>query len=202
MDFLGNYRGTVLDNTGTKKNPASKGRCKIWVPSIFPVVIDGVGASDSSYKDKLPWAEPAMPIFGGSSDGQGMCSWPEVGATVWVFFEGGDIKHPVYFATIPGGAAWIAKHNQQYAIHTEKTQLTIDDNTGEVTLIVATGVNIQTPITNIDGELHVTGDIKGDGEVKDHRATMTNDRLIFDNHIHPGVLPGPSSTGPSPTPQS
>jgi hypothetical protein len=191
MNFMGNYRGKVLDNTG------DKGRCKIYVPSLHSSEFENIPT-------KLPWAEPAMPLFGGTTDNQGMCSWPEVGATVWVFFEGGDLRDPVYFANIAGGQAWIAENNKQFVIQTEKTKLTIDDNTGEVTLIVATGINIETPITNINGELHVTGNIKGDAEVEDKTATMTQDRAIFDAHIHiaPQAPGGTLPTQPPTTTQS
>lgn len=203
QEFLANYRGKVIDNTG------DKGRCKIYVPSIHPSTIEGISSDSESYASKLPWSEPACPLFAGSTDGQGMCSWPEVGSWVWVFFEGGLLKNPVYFAAINGGNAWVSEHNNQYVIQTQKTKLTIDDNTGEVTLIVAKGVNIETPITTIkgdaeiDGELHVTGNIAGDAEVQDYIRTMSGDRIIFNAHKHIGDGPSspPSETSTPLTPQ-
>lgn len=180
--FLGNYRGIVLDNSG------SKGMCKIYVPGIYPERINDIDIHSGAYALLLPWAEPAMPLFGGSSAGQGICSWPKTGANVWVFFEGGDTRRPVYFAGIPGGTAWIAENNKQYTIQTETTKLNIDDKKGIVTLVVAEGVNITTPITKIDGNLHVTGNIEGESEIKDKTRTMSGDREIYNSHTHTGNL--------------
>lgn len=187
MHFLGNYRGKILNNTG------EKGQCKIYVPSIHPIEIEGVSSDSEAYSSKLPWAEPAVPLFAGNSDNKGMCSWPDIGAWVWVFFEGGDIRRPVYFSGINGGNAWVSENNKQYVVQTGKTKLVIDDNTGEVTLIVAKGVNINTPVTTINGKLHVTGDIKGDSEVQDKTRNMSADRVIFNSHPHIDSLGNPTS---------
>ena len=51
----------------------------------------------------LPDAEPASPIFGGSNDGKGMFSYPNIGSVVWCFFQNGDQNYPVYFAACQGG---------------------------------------------------------------------------------------------------
>lgn len=192
--FLGNYRGKVLDNTGTM------GKCKIYVPSIYPNEIGGVKSNITGFASKLPWAEPAMSIFGGSTDNKGICCWPDVGATVWVFFEGGDIRYPVYFASIPGGQAWIAENNKQYTIQTEKTKININDLDGSVNISVATLVYLETPNTKIkgdlelDGNLHTTGNIKSDAEVGDSVRNMSEDRIIFNIHKHKGNLGQDTST--------
>ena len=55
LDFPGIYRGKVIDNY----DPEIKGRCKLYVQGIYP-------ASMSSDGRNLPWAEPVMPLFGGS----------------------------------------------------------------------------------------------------------------------------------------
>lgn len=85
----GFYRGTV-------KKHLSNGRCKIYIPSIY----------NEQYEtdfDKLPDAEQASPLFGGANYGNGVFSYPHLGATVWCFFENEDINRPVYFASTLGG---------------------------------------------------------------------------------------------------
>lgn len=90
------YRGTVEDN----KDPWTAGRCRIRVfgihsDSLIQTSKDGIPTAE------LPWAEPAGPIFGGSS-GIGMYGIPVQGAQVFLFFESGDLYQPRYFATALG----------------------------------------------------------------------------------------------------
>ena len=110
MEFPGMWRGMVVDNI----DPEVKGRIKIYVPGVYP-------AAFSKETDKLPWAEPAMSIFGGSGNyaemglnqETGVCSVPHANkddlnsaAQVWLFFEQNDIQKPVYFAICQSGAGW------------------------------------------------------------------------------------------------
>ncbi len=76
----GKYRGFVADNN----DPDKLGRIKVTVPAIL-----GQETSD--------WALPCMPC-GGLAD-QGWFCVPEVGAQVWVEFEGGDLSHPIWVGT-------------------------------------------------------------------------------------------------------
>jgi len=88
----GFHRGIVRDNA----DPSRYGRIKVCVPTLF----EGI---DTEY---LPWAVPAMPFSfgGGAGSGFGCLCVPEIGSTVWVFFEGEDYNQPVYFAAAPDGA--------------------------------------------------------------------------------------------------
>lgn len=123
--FNGFNRGIVLSNT----DPEGKGRCRIFVPGVYP----------SKYKnnpDALPFAEPAMPIFGGcftnKEDGQesetGTTSPPHVGANLWVFFEGGDQNFPVYCFAIQGGDGWHSEHTNQHVIKSDNVRIRIDED--------------------------------------------------------------------------
>lgn len=84
--FYGNYRGIVVDNN----DPLTNGRCKINVFGVYDELKSG----------ELPWATFADPFMGGLQ-GYGSSLIPEVDTHVWVFFEGGDVRHPVYFAGAP-----------------------------------------------------------------------------------------------------
>jgi uncharacterized protein involved in type VI secretion and phage assembly len=76
----GKYRGFVVDNA----DPELRGRVKLQVPALL-----GDQATD--------WALPCLPC-GGLAD-QGWFWVPEVGAQVWVEFEGGDLAHPIWTGT-------------------------------------------------------------------------------------------------------
>jgi len=136
--YFGNYRGTVVANV----DPKVKGRCKIYVPGIYPEEL-------AKIPENLPWAEPAMDIFGGSwiNENQtqtgvrtdhlnietGVTSNPHAGkieltgAQFWVFFEGGDPQFPIYFAACQSGEGWISEHNNQHCINTDNVRVRIDE---------------------------------------------------------------------------
>lgn len=86
LKLNGFYRGVVLDNN----DPLKSGRVKV---KVYPVFKDLV-------VDDLPWAIMADPFFGGSAD-VGSIFVPENNAHVFVFFEEGDHRFPVYFAGAP-----------------------------------------------------------------------------------------------------
>lgn len=77
--YHGKHRGIVADN----EDPQGIGRVLVQVPAVL-------GAETA-------WALPCLP-FGGSPD-SGQFTVPEVGANVWVEFEGGDVSHPVWVGT-------------------------------------------------------------------------------------------------------
>ena len=78
--FFGKYRGQVTDNN----DPDNLGRIKAKVPRVL-------GDEESG------WALPAF-IYGGASE-QGLFALPDVGAGVWIEFEGGDLSYPVWTGT-------------------------------------------------------------------------------------------------------
>ena len=84
--FDGFYRGIVIN----VDDPLLSGRVRVRVYPMFEGVND----------DVLPWAILADPNFGGSAN-EGKFSIPTVGAHVFVFFENGDHRFPVYFAGAP-----------------------------------------------------------------------------------------------------
>lgn len=69
--YFGKYSGVVKDN----RDPEKLGRLQVSVPAIFQ-------------HDELVWAVPALPY--------GFFFVPEVGAKVWVEFEGGDPGLPIW----------------------------------------------------------------------------------------------------------
>ena len=74
--FYGKYRGVVTDNA----DPDSLGRIRANVPAVLDDV-------------ESPWALPCVPYAGPN---QGLYAVPEVGAGVWIEFEGGDPSRPIW----------------------------------------------------------------------------------------------------------
>ena len=126
------YRGFVVNN----EDPLNKGRIKIFVPGVY-------SSKFMDVPEQLPWALPAMSIFGGGSTNKhregvlnkevGWSSVPhmgnvETGAQVFVFFENGNINHPVYFAVSQSGEGWISEHPDQHVFNSDNVRIRIDES--------------------------------------------------------------------------
>lgn len=81
MQFFGNYRGVVVDD----QDPLKNGRVRIRVFSVYDDIPDL----------HIPWAEYVDPMMGSS------INVPVIGTIVWVFFDNGDHRKPVYFGAAP-----------------------------------------------------------------------------------------------------
>lgn len=85
MKYYGFYRGQVVQCL-------NNGFCRIRIPNILEKLNDDINT--------LPLAEPAQAIGGGSDITlSGTFTYPDINSIVWVFFEGGNLERPVYFAT-------------------------------------------------------------------------------------------------------
>jgi len=87
--WYGKYRAFVRDNRDLER----LGRLRLEIPAVL-----GVGPAQWS-----EWASPCFP-YGGNPD----CGWyllPEVGASVWAEFEGGDVQAPIW------SGVWLAGSN-------------------------------------------------------------------------------------------
>ncbi len=78
--YYGKYRGQVTDNS----DPNNLGRVKAKVPRLLG-------------DEECGWALPAF-AYGGASE-QGLFAVPDVGAGVWIEFEGGDLSYPIWSGT-------------------------------------------------------------------------------------------------------
>ncbi len=83
--FYGKYRGTVMNNL----DPEQRGRIQAIVPAVSNVI-------------PTSWAMPCVPIAGKM---QGIFAVPQMGAGVWVEFEGGDPDKPIWVGGFWGIAA-------------------------------------------------------------------------------------------------
>lgn len=85
--YYGKYRGVVLNNV----DPLLEGRLLVQVPDV-------AGLAPTT------WATPCVPIAGIQ---YGMVAIPINGSGVWVEFEHGDPKYPIWVGCFWGSAAEI-----------------------------------------------------------------------------------------------
>ncbi len=111
--FYGKYRGTVTDVD------AATLRIKAKVPEVLA-------------GQPTDWCTPCVPYAG---DGVGIAFLPEVGAGVWIEFEGGDVSLPIwagcfwYDGQLPSDAAPAVK-----VIVTKVGKIVFDDDGGTITV--------------------------------------------------------------------
>lgn len=94
----GLYRGKVLKHL-------EHGILKVFIPGVYPQE----WAADP---DKLPDAEQLVPTFGGNSNGNGVFSYPNIGAIVICQFLNGDQNLPIVIGTTQGGALAAMKYKE------------------------------------------------------------------------------------------
>ena len=123
--YFGKYRGVVTDN----EDPDSLGRLRAQVPRLLGTVETG-------------WALPCAP-YGGASE-QGLFAIPDVGAAVWIEFEGGDLAYPIWCGTwwgtgeVPEAATPMQKVVKTASGH----KVVLDDDAGTVVVTDSNGNTI------------------------------------------------------------
>jgi hypothetical protein len=102
---LGIYRAKVVDN----KDPEKFGRVKVWIPALMQNIDENKGL----------WARAANNPVGGRNEKEGedsyyfgTCYIPRKNSYVLVFFEGGNINRPYYFASLELESAKVLPENQ------------------------------------------------------------------------------------------
>lgn len=117
--FFGKYRGKVENNVDTK----GRGRIQVAVPEVLGEHVS-------------VWALPCVPYAG---KGVGFHSIPPVDANVWVEFEAGNLRYPIWAGCFWGDGdipSADADPNILF-LRTGKTVIRIDDKAGEI--LIQTG---------------------------------------------------------------
>src|SRR5208283_1493924 len=122
--YYGKYRGQVTDNT----DPDDLGRIKASVPRVLGDVPTG-------------WALPSF-CFGGAAE-QGFFAVPDVGAGVWIEFEGGDLSYPIWTGTwYTSGAIPESAKPGKKVLDDDGGSLEITDSNGNTVKMDASTVKI------------------------------------------------------------
>ena len=85
----GLYRGKVIQHL-------PHGRLKVFVYGVYPEEL-------INQPDFLPICEQITPLWGGTYQGNGSFSYPNIGSTVWVQFANEDVNYPVVIGATLGG---------------------------------------------------------------------------------------------------
>ena len=203
--YYGKYRGTVTSND----DPDNLGRIQATVPRLLGT-------------EETGWALPAFP-YGGATE-QGFYAVPDVGAGVWIEFEGGDLSYPIWSGTwfttgdIPESAqpakkVWKTKSGHKIVLDDDGNTLEVTDSNGNTvamdsnTIKIAAGsavkIVIDAPqIELVDGASHPL--VFGDNLLQ----YLSQIAQLYQTHVHPGetvigipVTPAPPQPPfPPPTP--
>ncbi len=135
--YFGKYRGLVVNNI----DPNRMGRLQVACPTVLG-------------ENVLSWAMPCVPFAGIM---EGFYMMPTIGSNVWVEFEGGDPRYPIW-----AGCFWTQQTIPPKAltpfVRTIKTvgcEVTLDDTPG------AGGVTIQVLPPTVGVPLTVKMDVTG-----------------------------------------
>jgi len=162
--YYGKYTAFVTDNS----DPENRGRLRLQIPAVLGSVVSG-------------WALPCAP-FGGVA-GQGIFFVPDVGAGVWVEFEGGDPAYPIWVGTFwskPGGTTEVPPPADSQSpptskiIATQNHTIELADADGSEAII----------ITDTKNNNKVTLDKDGIA-VQDHngnKVTLDSDGIAIQDH--------------------
>jgi hypothetical protein len=195
--YFGKYRGQVTDNN----DPDNLGRVKASVPRLLG-------------DEETGWALPAF-VYGGTSE-QGLFAVPDIGAGVWIEFEGGDLSYPIWSGTwftsgaIPESAQVGKKVFKTKSGH----KMVFDDDGGSLEITDSNGNSVSMDSSTVKitagGALKVVIDAPQielvDGAtsplVFGDQLTQYLNQLVqlFNSHMHPGESTAPGGGPVTPMP--
>ena len=111
----GKFRGRVTDN-GHRDRPG-------WVEAQVPGVLG----------ERKVWCRPALPFTGEMA---GFYAVPDVGAPIWVEFEAGDIRSPIWSGGFwkTGDFASADAKPGRTILRSKTLSVTLDEDAGEIVL--------------------------------------------------------------------
>jgi len=122
--YFGKYRGLVSEID----DPDGLGRIRAEVPAVYGEVIS-------------PWAMPCLPFAGPD---HGLALMPEIGDGVWIEFEGGSLKSPIW-----SGCWWAEGQRPSPDANTARLlatsaghQILVDEEADEIKLVHPGGAEL------------------------------------------------------------
>ena len=203
--YYGKYRGQVTDNS----DPNNLGRVKANVPRLLG-------------DEECGWALPAF-AYGGASE-QGLFAVPDVGAGVWIEFEGGDLSYPIWSGTwfTSGDIPESAQPSKKVLKTKSGHKLVLDDDGGTLEITDSNGNTVSMDSSTVKVAAGNATKVVIDAPQIELVANSTHpvvlgDELmqylqqivqIYQTHMHPGestavgpVTPMPPTPPmPAPTP--
>lgn len=98
--LTGLYRGKVIQHL-------PHGRLKVYIPAVY-------AAEWETHPEMLPSAEQLTPLFAGSSQGNGVFSYPNIGSIVMCQFINGDQNYPLVIGATLGGPYAFGQYSHIY----------------------------------------------------------------------------------------
>jgi Type VI secretion system/phage-baseplate injector OB domain len=195
--YFGKYRGQVTDNN----DPDNLGRVKASVPRLLG-------------DEETGWALPAF-VYGGTSE-QGLFAVPDIGAGVWIEFEGGDLSYPIWSGTwfTSGAIPESAQAGKKVFKTKSGHKMVFDDDGGSLEITDSNGNSVSMDSSTVKitagGALKVVIDAPQielvDGAtsplVFGDQLTQYLNQLVqlFNTHMHPGESTAPGGGPVTPMP--
>lgn len=184
----GMYLGTVLQHL-------THGMLKVHIQGIYP-------EEWAQSPEKLPICHQITPQFGGSHDGNGVFSYPNIGATVACMFANGDQNLPIMVGSILGGMnafgqyEWIRTNEElsssKHLVTAGKSHVEMYED-GKISAIVfdpiRTEANVsygQTPDASLSIDAVESRPICD--KVAANELSNINCQFVLDNHANHGTL--------------
>jgi hypothetical protein len=183
--YYGKYRGQVTDND----DPDNLGRLKAKVPRLLG-------------DEETGWALPAF-IYGGASE-QGFFAVPDVGAGVWMEFEGGDLSYPIWSGTWyssgdipesaqPGKKVLKTKSGHKIVLDDDANSLEITDSNGNtitmdgstIKIEAGTATKIVVNAPQIELEENAPHPLVYGDDLLEYLNQLVQ---LYQAHLHPGEL--------------
>lgn len=193
--YFGKYRGQVTDNN----DPDSLGRIKATVPRVLG-------------DEETGWALPAF-IYGGATE-QGLFAMPDVGAGVWIEFEGGDLSYPIWSGTwfTSGAIPESAQAGKKVFKTSSGHKIVLDDDGGSLEIIDSNGNSVTMDASTVKiaagGAVKVVIDAPQIELVDGATSPLVlGDQLVqylnqlvqmFNTHMHPGEATAVGPVTPAP----
>ncbi|PVG80874.1 hypothetical protein DDE18_21060 [Nocardioides gansuensis] len=163
MAFFGKYRGTVVDAA----DPLGEGRLQVEVP------VASVTAE---------WAAACLPPVP-----QALLRLPEVGASVWVEFEGGDVLKPIWTgATWDDAAAGGLSLESEDELTLRSVGNLLQESSGGQ--MIRSGADLT---LECGGTLTLkAGNVRVESSTADHTGILKSDQLITNSVVASSYTPG------------